>query len=316
MPYPPSITLTLLPLLHALPAVQAGGTTLCKLAQLNMVADSPKLPFRSDWDTNCVPFEAFLGPHPAVGSSAAAARALLQARRTPPLGDEGGDSGAAAPAAAAAATIDGAPANPQHAVSSSTSTGSPAGRRLSAFWLGGACWLGFLTPPQLKALPQHYAPLTFVASEGPLPEALPLENPRLAMVTMLRRPADRALSSFHWWRYMLEAMPQAPGGLGYGAGGVNGAGDTHSYGHYKLKGMWFRHLPAADEQNALSYCLQPSVMLTAPRPTLLWRSGSGNILTTGRWEENLMWCSSRQRSACCASQTAICCHRAHLFPSL
>ncbi|PRW60367.1 hypothetical protein C2E21_0811 [Chlorella sorokiniana] len=197
---------------------KAGGSTLCKLAQLNMVSDSPKLPFRSDWDTNCVPFEAFLGPHPAVGTSAAAARALLQTQQRQ---DSEGSSGsgavhqaaAAEPAAAAAAAAvleaAGAAAGLPHAAASSGGATS-GGRRLNAFWLGGACWLGFLTPPQLRALPQHYAPLTFVASEGPLPEALLLDNPRLVMVTMLRRPLDRTLSSYHWWRFMLEAMPQAP----------------------------------------------------------------------------------------------------------
>lgn len=206
--------------------LQAGGSTLCKLAHLNMAAESPQLPFRSDWDTNCVPFEAFLGPHPAVGASAAATRALLQAQWG--LGPEGGGGGggaalmaAAGETAAAAATPDaqGTAADVPHAAtsgsgrlsSSSSGSANPAGRRLSALWLGGACWLGFLTPPQLRALPQHYAPLTFVASEGPLPEALPLDNPRLAMVTMLRRPLDRTLSSYHWWRFMLEAMPHAPG---------------------------------------------------------------------------------------------------------
>lgn len=188
-----------------------------------MATESPQLPFRSDWDTNCVPFEAFLGPHPAVGGSAAATRALLQAQWG--LGPEGGGGGGGAAlmaatgetaAAAAALDAEGTADDVPHAATSSrlSSNGGsaiPAGRRLSAFWLGGACWLGFLTPPQLRALPQHYAPLTFVASEGPLPEALPLDNPCLAMVTMLRRPLDRTLSSYHWWRFMLEAMPQAPG---------------------------------------------------------------------------------------------------------
>ena len=178
-----------------------------------MAADSPKLPFRSDWDTNCVPYEAFLGPHPAVGASAAAAtgaaagagatgRALRQGQRALP----GGGGGAAAAVGAAAEDTAAVPSSLPGAGMSSAH-----GRSLRAFWLGGACWLGFLTPPQLRALPQHYAPLTFVASEGPLPEALPLDNPRLALVTMLRRPLDRTLSSYRWWRFMLEAMPQAPG---------------------------------------------------------------------------------------------------------
>lgn len=218
MPAPPSLKLRTCQT-HALAVLQAGGSTLCKLAHLNMAADSPKLPGRSDWDTNCVPYEAFLGQHPAVGTSAAAARALLHAQRG--QGGEGESGGAvqaagvgkpaAAAEAAGEAEKEAAPP-PRAALGSAAAPGG--GRHLSAFWLGGACWLGFLTPPQLRALPQHYAPLTFVASEGPLPEALPLDNHRLAMVTMLRRPLDRALSSYHWWRFMLEAMPQSPGGQG------------------------------------------------------------------------------------------------------
>lgn len=92
--------------------------------------------------------------------------------------------------------------------------GSNGGRTLHAHhWLGAACWLGFLTPAQLRALPHHFRPLTFVASEGPLPDAVPLDAP-MAWVTMLRSPLDRVLSSYRWWRLMVERMPQAPGGAG------------------------------------------------------------------------------------------------------
>lgn len=34
---------------------KAGGSTLCRLAQLNMRAESAHLPGRTDWDTDCVP---------------------------------------------------------------------------------------------------------------------------------------------------------------------------------------------------------------------------------------------------------------------
>ncbi|KAI3429348.1 hypothetical protein D9Q98_005443 [Chlorella vulgaris] len=144
---------------------KAGGSTLCKMAHKNMVAESAPLPQRKEWDTNCVPYEAFLGPHPAVGSGAAS---ILQPR----------------PAAAVT-------------------------RSLKARWLGGACWLAFLTTAQLRALPHHFRPLTFVASEGPLPDAVPLDAP-LAWVTMLRHPLDRLLSSYRWWQFMMQAMPSAP----------------------------------------------------------------------------------------------------------
>lgn len=143
-----------------------------------MRADSSPLPFHKDWDTNCVPYEAFLGPHPALSVGGGGVRAAAEVPAQLPA------------------------------------TGSAtASRALRAFHLGGACWLGFLTPSQLRGLPQHYAPLQFVASEGPLPDALPLGGTQVAWVTMLRRPLDRVLSSYHWWRFMVTAMPQAPGEL-------------------------------------------------------------------------------------------------------
>jgi hypothetical protein len=175
------------PALH----LQAGGSTLCRLAQQNMAAEVANLPNRKDWNTNCVPYEAFLGPHPAAAASSSgrAARSLKQN--------------------AAAAAADGGLGWHQPAIAS----GNPvcSRRHLQGLWLGGACWLGFLTPAQLRALPQHFRPLTFVASEGPLPDTLPLDA-QFALVTMLRRPLDRVLSSYRWWQVMLERMPQAPGG--------------------------------------------------------------------------------------------------------
>ena len=147
-----------------------------------MAAESAQLPFRKDWDTCCVPSDAVLGPHPALAAGGAAALPPLPTTAAEPAG---GGVPARLPAAA---------------------------RRLQGFWLGGACWLGFLAPAQLRALHHHYAPLSFVASEGPLPDTLPLDGTRLALLTMLRQPLDRTLSSYHWWRFMLQAMPQAPGG--------------------------------------------------------------------------------------------------------
>lgn len=81
-------------------------------------------------------------------------------------------------------------------------------RRLLGAWLGGACWLGFLTPPKLAALPGHYAPLKFLASEGPLPDRLPFTLP-FSLATMVRHPLDRALSAYHWWLEMTQRMPWA-----------------------------------------------------------------------------------------------------------
>jgi hypothetical protein len=121
----------------------------------------------ADVGSPCCRYEAFLGPHPAVGSGAAS---ILQSRP--------------------AATVT---------------------RSLKSRWLGGACWLAFLTTAQLRALPHHFRPLTFVASEGPLPDAVPMDAP-LAWVTMLRHPLDRLLSSYRWWQFMMQAMPSAPGG--------------------------------------------------------------------------------------------------------
>jgi hypothetical protein len=143
---------------------KAGGTTLCRLGQRNGVAEDVQLPFRKDWTTNCVPYEAFLGPHPAVSGSIS----TLQRQ----------------PAAAAR-------------------------RRLQAPWLGGACFFGFLTPAQLRALPHHFRPLTFIASEGPVPDAFPLDAP-FALATMLRDPLDRVVSSYEWWVWMTTAMPSSP----------------------------------------------------------------------------------------------------------
>jgi hypothetical protein len=177
------------------PALQAGGSTLCCLAQQNMAAEVANLPNRKDWNTNCVPYEAFLGPHPAAAASiGSTVRSLQQA---------------AAAAAEAAAAADGELGWQQPANDSGSAEGSR--RHLQGLWLGGACWLGFLTPAQFRALPQHFRPLTFVASEGPLPDSLPLDAP-FALVTMLRHPLDRVLSSYRWWQVMVERMPQAPGG--------------------------------------------------------------------------------------------------------
>lgn len=142
---------------------KAGGTTLCQVAQRNMVAEDVALPSRADWTTNCVPYESFLGPHPAVGNGFAAL----------------------------------------------TGDNNNFRRKLQGTWLGGACFLGFLTPAQLRVLPQHYSPLTFVASEGPLPDAIPLDAP-FAMTIMVRHPLDRVLSSYRWWQFMLSAMPHSP----------------------------------------------------------------------------------------------------------
>lgn len=148
---------------------------MCELAQRNTAAESPLLPSRSDWTTNCVPFEAFLGPHPAVGSGGA----LVVQRSSPASSSMAADgaAGTSGQAATAAAGALGAASRPELPHSR---------RRLQAHWLGGACWLGFLTPPQLRALPRHYAPLLFVASEGPLPDIVALDAP-VAWVTMLRR---------------------------------------------------------------------------------------------------------------------------------
>jgi hypothetical protein len=134
---------------------KAGGTTLCQVASKNMVVEDVPLPFRSDWGSNCVPYESFLGPHPAVGGVSISSRHLL------------------------------------------------------GTWLGGACFLGFLTPHQFSVLPRHYRPLTFVASEGAFPDVMPLDAP-LAMVTMLRNPLDRVLSSYRWFQFMTKAMPHSP----------------------------------------------------------------------------------------------------------
>jgi hypothetical protein len=76
-------------------------------------------------------------------------------------------------------------------------------------WFGAACFFGFLSVPQLRALPSHFNPLNFVASEGPMPDAIPLDIP-VAYLTMLRDPLDRTLSSYHWWQYMVDVMPEAP----------------------------------------------------------------------------------------------------------
>jgi hypothetical protein len=133
-----------------------------------MQAEVGHLPHYPNWTTNCVPYESFLGRHPAFtrGSTWVLQPAQQPAEPLAPI---------------------------QHGQR----------RRLGAAWLGAACFLGFLTPPLLRELPRHYAPLTFIASEGPLPDVWPLNLP-FATVTMLRRPADRVLSSYRWWQVCCE----------------------------------------------------------------------------------------------------------------
>eukprot|EP00887_Chlorella_sp_A99_P003192 scaffold9.g3192.t1 len=146
---------------------KAAGSTLCALAQHNMEAEAAPLPGRPDWTTNCAPLEAFLGPLPALG---------LDRPASPP---------------------------PQPPPSSQQQQAAAAARRrLRAAWLGAACWLAGLSPAQLRVLPHHFQPLTFVASEGPWPDAVPLDVKGVAWVTMLRHPLDRTLSSYKWWRFM------------------------------------------------------------------------------------------------------------------
>ena len=138
---------------------KAGGTTICRLAQLNTAAEAAPLPGRRDgWDTNCAPLQAFMAPWPLFGTAAPAG---LQQHQQ------------------------------QHR------------RRLHAMAMGGAaCWLGELTPAQVRVLPHSVQPLEFVASEGPLPDALPLDAQNLVWITMLRAPLDRTLSAYRWWRRM------------------------------------------------------------------------------------------------------------------
>ena len=201
-----------------------------------MHAEAPRLPGRDDgWDTNCVPYEAFLGPHPAVGGGAATAA---------------------------------------HAERAPSSSGlhellQQQRRRLSARWLGGACWLGFLEPPQLRALPRHFKPLTFVASEGPLPDVVPLDVlDRIAMFTVLRNPLDRTLSAYRWWRVMTQRFPDSPGVVGTVRGGESSSAR--------------RLLPAAQPATPSAHPPQPSAARMLPPPTPRWRSGWRRRQETGR----------------------------------
>ena len=62
-------------------------------------------------------------------------------------------------------------------------------------WLGGACFFGRLTPSQQRALPQHYSPLTFVASEGPLPDEMITRPPYTLVIDMTTLPNPEAIQS-------------------------------------------------------------------------------------------------------------------------
>ena len=62
-------------------------------------------------------------------------------------------------------------------------------------WPGGACFLGYRTPEEQRRLPEQYPYLDFVASEGPMPDAVALDAPHV-WLTMLRQPQDRTLSAF------------------------------------------------------------------------------------------------------------------------
>jgi hypothetical protein len=73
---------------------------------------------------------------------------------------------------------------------------------------GGACWLANTPPPLFRTLPSRVAPLNFVASEGALPDAIPLDIlSSIALVTILRNPLDRVVSSYKWWKYMTKHWP-------------------------------------------------------------------------------------------------------------
>ena len=139
-----------------------------------MISSDVPLPAREDWTTDCVPYEAFLGPPPPV-----------------PV-----------PVPVMAA-------DPLHHLASGAPFMTAKRRLMNSGWFGAACFLQWLHVEQWRRVPEHFAHLTFVASEGALPDAIPLDAP-LSMVTMLRNPLDRVLSSYHWWQYMMDAMPEAP----------------------------------------------------------------------------------------------------------
>lgn len=195
----------------ALPAptagTQAGGTTMCRLAQRNMVAETAQLPNRADWDSNCVPYEAFLGPHPAVGLARSTAQknssgdgpSAPQALRQLQQREQQQAAGASPVAALSLPLPLPLPLRQQAEVperqgqhhrslklwpqpGSSFQVEGAARQLHAAHWLGGACWFGFLTPAQLRVLPHHFLPLTFLASEGALPDSVPLDLP-FAMVS-------------------------------------------------------------------------------------------------------------------------------------
>lgn len=148
-----------------------------------MVAEVAQLPGRSDgWDTNCVPYEAFLGPHPAVGLGSWQAAPVATGGSSGSSNSNGGGlGGAGSNSSMLLQPAQGLQAPAELRRQLLGDAHAPRRSLRARHWLGGACWLGFLAPAQLRALPQHFRPLTFVASEGPLPDALPLDPP-FAMV--------------------------------------------------------------------------------------------------------------------------------------
>jgi len=70
----------------------------------------------------------------------------------------------------------------------------------SSPWAGGVCWLGHLSPDQQRTLHDHFAGgLTFLASEGALPDQFVLDSP-FVLIGTFRSPQVRTLSSYYWWQ--------------------------------------------------------------------------------------------------------------------
>jgi len=160
---------------------KAGGTTLCSVASENVLVDRSSLPHVKNWNTNCVPMAAFLNRPPRT----LVTNALVKLQSVGPedlLAHESIDG-------SIDSSIDG-----------------------STTWLGGACFYGHLSVGGQHAIPATFPDLGFIASEGPMPDELAMDV-AYPLVTMLRKPMDRVLSSYKWWKFMVHRFPANTGSI-------------------------------------------------------------------------------------------------------
>ena len=173
---------------------KAAGTSLCHHLRdrAGLRTEERPLPQHPEWDTDCVPQEAFRNRPAGAPDRAARTRTLRPA--DVPFGEAG----------ASAETPAGFAGNSSAALGNAT----------AAPWLGGNCWWGHLGPELQPAVPELFPGLQLVASEGPMPDAVGADL-GFPMVTMLRAPVERTVSAYRWWERLHAEFPGInPGNCG------------------------------------------------------------------------------------------------------